>query len=58
MNEVIGQVTESYAEYHCDPSTVENSDFYSNFNNENDSTTTEDSITMEYNKRILRSTPV
>ena len=58
MNEVIGQVAESYAEYQCDPSTVENSDLYPK--NEDDSTTTDDldSITVEYNRRILRSTPV
>ena len=57
MNEVIGPVAESYAEYHCDPSTVENSDFYPKY--QDDSTTDDlNSITVEYNRRILRSTAV
>lgn len=60
MNEVIGKVTESYTDYHCDTSVVENvsnGDFCSKKQDE-DTIDDLDSIIHQYNSRVLRSTAV
>ena len=57
MNEVIGPVAESYIEFQCAPSTVENSDFYSKY--QDDSTTNFDLVSIKDDHRnIDRSTVV
>ena len=63
MNEVIGTVEESYAEYRCDPSIVENTSsagFYSKHRDDDTVVDDLDSITDECNTHmhILKSTAV
>lgn len=62
MNEVIGTVAGSYAEYRCEQSTVENisNGGYVYYHKSHDQNTTDDldSLMDEHNRRILRTTAV
>lgn len=61
MNEVIGRVTESYTDYPCDTSYVENissGDIYSRKKDENTSSDDLNSTTDDNNSQIYRTTSV
>ena len=67
MNEVIGTIAESYAEYRCDPSIVENTSSAGFYSKRRDDDTVVDDldsmhnmayVTYEYSTHIFKSTAV